>query len=142
MKLEKARQIIEEAGYGMVATCAAGRPRCRPMSFKVTDDFRLWSSTYRSSGKVREFLANPAVEVCFVGKGKVHLRVDGVVDITGGPEKKEELLKMNPKIRRHFSGSDDEKFVHVEIVPTRVRWMPPGFGEYTVEEIPPPAPET
>lgn len=135
MKLEEARKIIGEAGYGIVCTCVNGRPRCRPMSFRLTDDFRLWSSTYRSSGKVREFLANPKVEVCFVGEGKVHLRVEGVVDITGGPEKKEKLLEMNPKVGRHFSGGDDEKFVHVEIVPTLVRWKPPGFGEYTVEEI-------
>jgi len=134
MNLEKARQIIEEAGYGVVATCADGRPRCRPMAFVVTDGFRLWSSTYRSSGKVREFMDNPRVEVCFVGKDKFHLRVDGIVDLSGGAEKKEKLLTMNPKIRRHFSGKDDDKFVHVEIVPTRLRWMPPGFGEYTVEE--------
>jgi len=135
MKLEKARSIIEEAGYGLVATCVNGQPRCRPMSFRLTDDFRLWSSTYLSSGKVREFMANPKVEVCFVGTGKVHLRVEGIVDITGGPEKKEKLLDMNPGVRRHFSGGDDRKFVHVEIVPTLVRWMPPGFGEYTVAEI-------
>ncbi|MDP8248561.1 MAG: pyridoxamine 5'-phosphate oxidase family protein [Candidatus Tritonobacter lacicola] len=135
MKLEKARAIIREAGYGVVSTCVNGQPRCRPMAFRLTDDFRLWSSTYLSSGKVREFLANPKVEVCFVGKDKVHLRVEGIVDITGGPEKKEKLLEMNPKVRRHFSGGYDEKFVHVEIVPTFVRWTPPGFGEYTVEEI-------
>jgi hypothetical protein len=42
---------------------------------------------------------------------------------------------MNPGVRRHFSGGEDPKFVHVEITPTRLRWMPPGFHEYTVEEL-------
>ncbi len=104
-------------------------------SFRVTDDFKLWSSTYRSSGKVREFEAIPRVEVCFVGKKKVHLRVEGNVDLSGGTEEKERLLKMNPGVRRHFPGGEVPNFVHVEIIPTRPRWMPPGFHEYTVEEI-------
>jgi len=135
MPLENARSIIEEAGYGVVCTCVDGQPRCRPMTFRLTDDFKLWSSTYRSSGKVKEFEKNPRVEVCFVGKGNVHLRVEGIVDLSGGAEKKEKLLEMNSKVRSHFSGGDDKKFVHVEIRPTRLRWMPPGFGEYTVEEF-------
>ena len=132
---KKVREIIEEAGYGMVSTCADGQPRCRPMAFWVTEDFRLWSSTYRVSGKVKEFEENLRVEVCFVGKGKVHLRVEGTVDITGGVEKKAKLHRVNPVVRNHFSGGDDPKFVHVEIVPTRVRWKAPGFSEYTVEEL-------
>ena len=135
MTLEKAGSIIKEAGYGVVCTCVNGRPRCRPMSFRLTDDFKLWSSTYRSSGKVKEFEANPEVEVCFVGKDRVHLRVEGTVRLSGGPEEKEQLLQMNPGVRRHFSGGEDPKFVHVEIIPTRLRWMPPGFHEYTVEEL-------
>jgi len=135
MKVEKARSIIEEAGYGVVCTCLDGRPRCRPMSFRLTDDFKLWSSTYRSSGKVREFEENPTVEVCFVGRNRVHLRLEGTVSLAGGPEEKEKLLEMNPGVRRHFSGGEDPKFVHVEITPTRLRWMPPGFHEYTVEEL-------
>ena len=105
------------------------------MSFRVTDDFKLWSSTYRSSGKVKEFEANPTVEVCFVGRHRVHLRVEGTVNLSGGPAEKEKLLEMNPGVRRHFSGGEDPKFVHVEIIPTRIQWMGPGFGEYTVEEI-------
>ena len=135
MKVEKARSIIEEAGYGVVCTCLDGRPRCRPMSFRLTDDFKLWSSTYRSSGKVREFEENPTVEVCFVGRNRVHLRLEGTVSLAGGPEEKEKLLEMNPGVRRHFSGGEDPKFVHVEITPTRLRWMPPGFHEYAVEEL-------
>ncbi len=135
MSLEKARAIIEQAPYGMLATCDGDQPRCRPMTFIVTDDFKLWSSTYLSSGKVKEFKINPRAEVCFVGQDKVHLRVEGKVDISGGPDKKEELLRLNPKVGRHFSGGDDEKFVHIEITPTLVRWTPPGFGEYTVESF-------
>jgi general stress protein 26 len=132
MGMAKIRQIVEEAPHGAVATCADGQPRVRPMAWIMLEDGRLWSSTYQSSGKVREMRQNDLVEICFVGRNKLHARISGRVNLSGGPEKKEQLLRLNPKVRRHFSGGDDEKFVHVEVTPTRMEWTEPGFGEYHV----------
>ncbi len=131
----EARRIVASARYGFLATCVDGQPRVRPMSFVVTDDGRLWSSTYDVSGKVRELRDNERVEVCFVDDDKVQVRVEGVVRLTGGVEEKRRLLEMNPRVRRHFPDEHDPKFVHVEVVPTRVRWTEPGFGEYHEEEF-------
>ncbi len=131
MSDDEARRIIDGAGYGMLATDAGGQPRVRPMAFAVTDDFRLLSSTFRSSGKARELAENGRVEVCFLDSRKYQLRVEGRADISGGPEKKRELLALNPGIRKHFKDEFDPEFVLIEIVPTSARWMPPGFGEYT-----------
>ncbi|MDP8214189.1 MAG: pyridoxamine 5'-phosphate oxidase family protein [Candidatus Euphemobacter frigidus] len=130
MTIDKVRKIIREAGYGDLATCVDGQPRVRPMAFVVMDDLRLWSSTYRRSGKIKELMENNRVEVCFVGRKKVQVRIEGMADISGGPEKKKLLLDLNPKVGRHFSDEYDPNFVHIEIVPTLVRWTEPGFGEY------------
>ncbi len=131
MSTEKARQIIDEAGgIGDLATCADGQPRVRPMTVVVMDDLKLWSSTYRQSGKMKEFAANPRVEICFTGAKKIHLRIEGTIDTSGGTEKKKRLLELNPNVRGHFPDENDPKFVHLEIVPTRIRWTEPGFGEY------------
>jgi len=134
MSLQKIREIVEDAGYGFVATCTDGQPRVRPMAWVMLEDGRLWSSTYRSSGKVEEMTQNEQVEICFVDNKKLQARISGVVDLTGGPDKKKAFLERNPKVRRHFSGGDDEKFVHVEVRPTRLEWTEPGFGEYHVVE--------
>ena len=136
MGMEKIRQIIADAPYGCLATCVDGQPRVRPMAWVMRADGRLWSSTYRSSGKVGELRQNAQVEVCFVDANKVHARIMGRVDLSGGPEKKEQLLQLNPKVRRHFTGGQDTKFVHVEIIATRMEWTEPGFGEYHQVEIP------
>ena len=127
---DQIRAIIDAAGYGVVATCVQGQPRARPMSFVMLEDGRLWSSTYRQSGKVAELEQNAHIEICFVAPDKVHLRVAGVVDLSGGEEKKARLLELNPKVKRHFPDAQDPKFVHVEVVPTRFRWKPSGFNEY------------
>jgi general stress protein 26 len=135
MATDEAREIIRGAGHGMLATAVDGQPRVRPMAFAVTDDFRLLSSTFRRSGKAKELAANGRVEICFLDARNYQLRIEGRADVSGGPERKRELLALNPRIRKHFKDEHDPEFVLIEIVPTRARWMPPGFGEYREVEI-------
>lgn len=133
MSMEKVHEILNNANWGFLATCVDGQPRIRPMVFIARKDGTLWSSTYRESGKVREFEANPRVEICWLDSGFVQLRIEGVVDLSGGEAEKRALLEANPKVRNHFENERDPKFVHVAIRPTRIEWKPAGFGEYTVE---------
>lgn len=135
MSMDKIRQIVEDAPYGALATLDGKQPRVRPMAWLMLEDGRFWSSTYRSSGKVAEMESDALVEICFVNSKKVHARITGRVSLAGGPDKKEELLRRNPKVGRHFSGGDDEKFVHIEVVPTRMEWTEPGFGPYHVVQL-------
>ena len=128
--MQRVRAIVENAGFGVLATCVNGQPRVRPMAFVMLEDGRLWSSTYRQSGKVKELEDNARVEVCFVDSARVHVRIEGTVGLAGGPEDKRRLLELNPKVGRHFAGEHDTKFVHVEVIPTRIRWKPSGFNEY------------
>jgi uncharacterized pyridoxamine 5'-phosphate oxidase family protein len=136
MSLSRVRAIIENAGWGMLATAVDGQPRVRPMAFVMLDDGRLWSSTYRVSGKVAEFEQNDRVEVCFVDASRVQVRITGRVSMGGGLEAKRKLLELNPRVRKHFADERDERFVHVEIVPTSIRWKEPGFNEYRTVPLP------
>lgn len=133
MSMDKVRKIIAGARVGYLATCVDGQPRVRPMSCVLMEDGRLWSSTYGVSGKVAELEANEKVEVCFLDLGFVQVRIEGVVSLAGGPEQKKRLLALNPKVANHFADEMDEKFVHIEIQPTRIRFKPSGFSEY--EEV-------
>lgn len=128
--MEKVRQILAQASHGMLATCVGGQPRVRPMAFVLREDGCLWSSTYDVSGKMREWAENPLVEVCFVDGQANQVRIEGVVDTSGGEESKRELLRLNPRVGKHFQDEQDPKFVHVTVRPTRIRWKPPGFSEY------------
>jgi general stress protein 26 len=105
------------------------------MAFIMLDDGRLWSSTYDVAGKCEELRQNPKVEVCFVDDRKLQVRIEGIVSLDGGADEKRRLLALNPKVGRHFADERDEKFVHVAIKPTRVRWKRLGFCEYEVVSI-------
>ncbi len=135
MSMKRVRQIIQDARVGCLATCAGGQPRVRPMSCVLMEDGRLWSSTYRVSGKVAEFEQNDKVEICFMDAGLVQVRIAGVVDISGGEDKKRRLLEINPKVRNHFADENDSKFVHIEIRPVSIRWKKAGFSEYSDVEF-------
>lgn len=128
--VKQVRATIERVGWGMVGTSVDGQPRVRPMAFVMLDDGRLWSSTYRQSGKMREFEANARVEVCVVAEDKGQVRIEGTVRLDRGPEDRRRLLQLNPKVGKHFKDEHDERFVLVEIAPTRIRWKAPGFNEY------------
>jgi uncharacterized pyridoxamine 5'-phosphate oxidase family protein len=135
MSIEEIRPIVEHAVSATLATSEDGQPRIRPMSFSLTSAGRLLSSTRDTSGKMREFAANPRVELCFVDVDKNHVRIEGLIDVSGEVDAKSALLEDHPPARRHFGAPDHPNLVHVEVIPTHVRWKPPGFCEYRVVEI-------
>lgn len=130
MSREIIRKIVTDAGYCQMATSVDGQARVRPMKFVITEDFKFWCSTVNISGKVQELIDNPKVELCWVDSQKNHVRVTGSADVSGGIEKKRKLLELHPGARGLFSNEEDPKLVHVEVVPSRVRWKKHSFGEY------------
>ncbi len=132
---EKVYEIVKSAGSCQMATCVDGQPRVRPMKFVVTEDFKFWCTTVNISGKVKELEKNPKVELCWVDKEGNHLRVEGTADMSGGVEKKRKLLELHPGARGLFADEYDPKLVHVEVVPTLVRWKTHSFGEYNVVPV-------
>lgn len=130
MSREKIREIVKDADYCHMATCVDGRPRVRPMKFVITEDFKFWCSTVNISGKVSELKHNSNVELSWVDSQKNQVRVEGNADLSGGVEKKRKLLELHPGALGLFADENDPKLVHVEVVPTRVRWKKHSFGEY------------
>ncbi len=135
MSREKVRRIIADSKFAMLATCVDGQPRVRPMKFVVTDDFKFWCSTVNVSGKVKEFKRNERVEICWVDNEQNQVRVTGVVDVSGGVDKKRKLFELNPGMKGLFKDEYDPRLVHVEVIPTSVRWKPNAFCEYDEVEI-------
>jgi uncharacterized pyridoxamine 5'-phosphate oxidase family protein len=131
MSQGKAREIIADAGYGVLATCVDGQPRLRPMMFVVSEDFKFCCSTMNISGKMKEFAKNAKVEILWVDSHGNQLRAEGLLDASGGEDKKRRLFELNPGMRGLFKDEHDPRLVHVEVTPTRVRWKASGFSEYT-----------
>lgn len=136
--METYKEIVTLAKYGALASLDKDRPRVRTMSFAwcPDDSGRLWSSTYAISGKLAEFKGCDKVEICFDAPDYRQLRVEGTVDITGGTEKKRDMLAIHGDARHHFKDEHDPNLVHIEIVPVRVRWKAPGFGDYQDVTLP------
>lgn len=130
MSKEKVRKIIDDSPYAVLATSVNGQPRVRPMKFVITDDFKFWCSTVNVSGKVGEFKKNGKVEICWVDSEKNQVRVEGLLDFSGDTGKKRKLFELHPGMKGLFKDEYDPRLVHVEVVPTNVRWKERGFCEY------------
>ena len=100
------------------------------MMFLVTEDFQFWCSTVNVSGKTKEFAKNPKVEILWVDSQGNQLRAEGLLDASGGADKKRRLFELHPGMRGLFTDENDPRLVHVEVAPTRVRWKASGFSEY------------
>ncbi|HEB09912.1 MAG TPA: hypothetical protein ENI06_01715 [Spirochaetales bacterium] len=87
------------------------------------------------SGKVKEFEQNSRVEICWVDSKKNQLRVEGILDMSRGAEKKRKLFELHPGMRGLFKDEHDPRLVHVEVMPTNVRWKEHRFGEYNQIEL-------
>ena len=130
-------EMVASTRIGFLASVDKIQPRVRPMTFVLVSGGKLWSSTYDISGKMQEFGQNENVEVCFMDSKYRQLRVEGKIDTSGDRNKKKRLLELNPSVRNHFADEDDAHYVHLEIVPTRIRWKHAGFSEYTEIDIAP-----
>lgn len=126
------KEIITTTKIGYLASLDGDQPRVRTMSFAWCPDNngRLLSSTYKISGKAKEFKNHDKIEICFDASDFRQLRVEGIIDITGGTEKKKQMLEIHSDARNHFKDEYDENLLHLEIIPVRVRWKESGFKDY------------
>jgi general stress protein 26 len=125
-------EIIKSGGYCFMASSVNNQPGVRPMKFVVTEDFKFWCSTVDISGKVEEFKNNSKVELCWLDKNYNQLRVEGLVDVSGGADKIKKLLELHSEAKSLFKDENDPELVHVEVIPAYIRWKDSSFSEYNV----------
>lgn len=138
--METYKEIVQTTKIGYLASLDGDQPRVRSMSFAwcPDDSGRLWSSTYKISGKAREFKHHEKIEICFDASDYRQLRIEGIIDISGGTEKKKQMLDIHADARNHFKDEFDENLLHIEIQPVRVRWKASGFRDYQDVNLPEP----
>lgn len=131
MSIEKAREIINDAGMAFVATQDGNQPRVRPMMSILTDDNKILTSTFKQARKITQIKNNPKAELCFVDKKLNHCRIEGTISISEDKSKRKFLFGKQPILRQFFQSSDDPNFVLLEITPSRIEMMAIGERSYT-----------
>ncbi|MGG3284178.1 pyridoxamine 5'-phosphate oxidase family protein [Paenibacillus solani] len=88
--VETVKDIIKDIETAMFATISEGGINSRPMQTQhIEFDGDLWFLTMRDTSKYAEIMANPNVNIAYVGKSYVSIR--GKAEVVNDVERKKEL---------------------------------------------------
>lgn len=102
--IQKVIDYLDKAKVFFFTTEDGDQPKCRPFSFKMVADGRIYFGAGTFKDVYRQLRANPRVEVC-ASDGKGFLRYYGRVVFDGRPELFEQACAVAP----YLSGMYSEK---------------------------------
>ncbi len=119
----RARNVIQEAKFPMLASLDGDQARLRPVSPVRVDGYTVYVANLRSYHKTAEIAANPKVELCYLAPNHDQLRITGVAMELDDQELIEEIWEENPLLRQYLGMSDNPELIIYRIIPHRVRFM-------------------
>ena len=125
MNKEEVIDLIQDAGFGCLATSENGQPRVRPMMPYLNDDGNLLLALLSHSRTIPQIKQNPKVEFCFLDRKMCFCRVTGKAKVLDDLEKKTTVWENVPMLRQYFSSASDPNYVLVEIDSESVEAMTP-----------------
>jgi general stress protein 26 len=120
---EVARATMARAKFPMLATCADGHPRVRPVSPVRTDGFTVFIANLRGYAKTAEIAANPNVELAYLDSEHDQVRITGTAEIVTDRATLESIWNANPLLRSYLGSLDNPDLIIYRVSPTRVRFM-------------------
>ena len=125
MTKNDALDIMQDAGFGFLATSDGNQPCVRPMMPYLTDDNELLLALLGRSRTIEHVRANPNVEFCFVNRQMAYCRITGSARISTDAEKKLQVFTAIPMLRQYFAQPEDPNFVLVQIEIKKMEAMTP-----------------
>jgi len=133
MSIEKVRELMQEVGWGFLATTDGKNVGCRPMGGWAWFDDELWCASGKDSDKIRQLEKVQHAEYCFCGKDGGHVRIAGSCAVSEKIEDKLKLYESNPCIGEHIKEPADPNYVVIRMKPDKIRLADSTAMEY--EEI-------
>ncbi len=115
MTKDDAIDIIQDAGFGFLATSVDGQPFVRPMMPYLTEDNKFLLALLSRSRTIEHIRRNSKVEFCFVDRKMSYCRITGNAFLSDDPQKKMTVFAGIPMLRQYFSGPEDGNFVLAEV---------------------------
>ena len=121
---ELSQATMKRAPFPMLATVdPEGRPRVRPVSPVLTEGFRVWVASFRSSHKTEELNAQPAVELAYMDDGHDQVRIAGTAVLVDDRAERQRIWDGNPLLRSFLGNVCNPEFMLYRIEPQRVWFM-------------------
>lgn len=125
MTKEEVVDLINDAGYCVLATVDDLKPKVRPMMPYLTDDGNFLLAVLSNCRTILQIGKNENVEMCFIDRKMRFARISGKANISNNLEKKLIVWENIPMLRQYFTGSDDKNLILIEIVPDKIEVRTP-----------------
>ena len=100
--VEKVMEYLDKANIFYVATVDGGKPKCRPFSFKIAYNGKIYFGAGTFKAVYQQMQDNPQVEIC-ASDGKGFLRYYGQAAFVDDPALLEEAFKIAPYLRGMYN---------------------------------------
>ena len=110
-----------------LATIEGNQPRVRPVTL-INFEGKFWVATETRSGKVKQIMKNPKVELSFIFKKENKnccLRITGEAKIIKDRQIKAKLARHCDFFSRHWKSVDDPNYTLLQIVPSEITYVTP-----------------
>lgn len=100
--IEKITDYLEKAKVFYFATADGNKPKCRPISFKMEYNGKLYFGVGTFKAVYRQLQKNPRIEVC-ASDGQGFLRYYGEVKFDSDPVLFEKALEVMPELSNIYN---------------------------------------
>ncbi len=125
MDKQEVLDLIQDSGYGFLATTEENQPRVRPVAPYVSEDGRVLMAIMSHSRSLKQIEANPRVELCFVDRKMDFCRITGEAKINNDPQVRQLIWDNQPQLKQYAGGPDDQIFQTLEVSTTHIEAMTP-----------------
>lgn len=108
--MEEIIKLIEESGYGFLATVENGKPRVRPFGFMFAEDGKYYFCTNSTKDVYKQLIESPYIEYSFTTKNMVTGRINGQITFCEDIAKKEKAINSDSLVKNLYKSADNPIF--------------------------------
>ena len=108
--MEQVLKLIEQAGYGCLATVENGKPRVRPFGFRFEEEGKLYFCTNSEKDVYKQLIELPYVEYSVTTKEMVTARINAEVTFTEELDKKEKAINSSDLVKKLYKSAENPIF--------------------------------
>ncbi len=120
---QRAKEIVKNVRFPMLATTEGNQPRVRPVSPVRTDGFIVYVANLKNYGKTAEIENNPRVELCYLDDDHNQVRITGMAEVVTDRALLEDIWNSNRLLQHYLGSVDNPQLIVYRIVPQKVRYM-------------------
>lgn len=128
--MQAIQRFVDKDVTCYMATVEGDWPRVRPMATAIVDEASLLFATSDASDKMQQILANPKVEMCYMGPDWDHVRIRGQAERIEDDKTRQYVWDEVPQLQQYWESADAEDYALIRVHVKEVLYMDVPDKEY------------